>query len=33
MHHLDITMEDWGPTFDKKEEYEDRSIFNEKKFG
>jgi hypothetical protein len=26
-------MEDWGPSFDKAEEFEDRSIFNEKKFG
>ena len=33
LHHLDITMEDWGPSFEKAEEYEDRSIFNEKKFG
>ena len=33
MHHLDITLEDWGPTFEKKEEFEDKSIFNEKKFG
>ena len=33
LHHLDVTMEAWGPSFEKAEEYEDRSIFNEKKFG
>lgn len=26
-------MEDWGPSFSQAEEFEDRSIFNEKKFG
>jgi hypothetical protein len=33
LHHLDITLEDWGPSFEKKEEYEDKGIFNEKKYG